>query len=93
MSADRPAAGTQAGDRPVGVEIVNQLTGERLPCELAYDRLDVEGIHRWVIATPMYPDVEKVTIAVLPPKTSVGFKVLLPGKRPGKEGNGEPSPP
>jgi hypothetical protein len=92
MSAGRPAPGTQAGDRPVDVEIVNQLTGERLPCELAYDRLDAEGIHRWVVATPLYPDVEKVTIAVLPPRTRVGFEVLLPGSRPREESD-DPTPP
>lgn len=72
--------GTQAGHRPVGVEIVNEVTGERLPCELAYEGID-HGLHVWSVSTPIYPDTEKVTVAVFPPKTTLTFDVVLPGAR------------
>lgn len=76
--------GTKAGDRPVGVFIVNRATGAKLPCELTYaglerDELDGSPFHLWLVATPFNPATETIKVEVLPPRTSIGFPMQLKG--------------
>jgi hypothetical protein len=73
--------GTGAGDRPVDVCIVNQVTGQKLPCELRYVGINSEGCHEWQIDTTFDPRTERVTIGVLPPRTTLSFPMMMGGDR------------
>lgn len=65
--------GVKPGDRPVGVAIVNRATGVELPCELAYEGVDAQGQHVWRAASDFDPNTEKVTIKLLPARTTIVF--------------------
>ena len=69
--------GRRAGDRPVDVCIVNRVTGAKLPCELSYAGIDDEGLHEWQVGTPFDPETEKLTIGVLPPRTTLSWPMLI----------------
>lgn len=69
--------GHRAGDRPVGVFIVNQATGRRMPCELAYAGIDDEGLHEWQVGALFDSKTERLHVDLLPPKTTLSFPVLI----------------
>ena len=72
--------------RPVDVFIVNRVTGEKLPCELSYRGVNDDGLHEWAVATPFDSATEKLTIGMLPARTTVvAFAVIREEGDQGRE--------
>lgn len=57
--------------RPVDV-VIHHHDGTTTPCELAYRGVDDTGMHDWQALTPMGPG-ERLTVGVLPGRTSISF--------------------
>ncbi len=60
---------TVPGSRPTDVR-VHHPDGTSELCELAYDGLTDEGVHRWVVAGEI-TRADRITIGALPARTTI----------------------
>ena len=82
-----------AGERPDDVRIVDKVTGEVTPCELAYEGIDENGVGVWVVSEDNKFDplrqlirVGRLPGAVLPERGRRGRRLAA-----GNSDRGEPA--
>lgn len=76
MSGQQPADAV----RPVDVVIVDRFTGAEIPCELAYEGVDDDGITVWLVskANVFDPRRHLLKIGMMPARTAIGFPTVQP---------------